>query len=218
MAKLAELPNRQVIDLFRGLLDFAIYKGQPYARSFPKKPKQPRSSAVLTTQKQFAYSSKIVAKCSAYIHSKWRACVTGRGWHWKDVATVAYYGLEYYPNAPLFALLNLSTAMQEGYWYCYVETDIQNNMTLNYSTAKPFYVELKRLLRGVIQTYATLPQIIPQGSYPSLTAEPTTQHTFKIAKSDIPSPFYFTFTGTTNTQPSPSITPVFTLTPDFTLA
>jgi hypothetical protein len=127
------------------------------------------------------------------------------------VATVAYYGLNYYADAPLFMLLAHSTEVNSGQWYCNVKTDIENQLTLNYSQAKPFYMELKRLLRGVIQTYASVPAIITEGSVSQLSEEPTKEHTFKIPITDMPNPFNYNFTGTLNNQQSPSITPVFSV-------
>ena len=43
MARLKALPSLAIIRSFKGLIDFVIWRGVPYARAWPKKPRLPRS-------------------------------------------------------------------------------------------------------------------------------------------------------------------------------
>lgn len=45
MARLKNLPSLDIIRAFKGTIDFVVWKGQPYARGWPRKPTLPRSPA-----------------------------------------------------------------------------------------------------------------------------------------------------------------------------
>lgn len=218
MTKLANLPTRGQVDLLRGCVDFYVRDGVPLARSFPRKPRQPRSAAVRDRQPQFAYSQRVMKFVHAEIADKWRSCLTGKGWHWKDLATVAYYGLDYYPAALLFMLFYVTPLFVDHRLEFHTETDTECELTLVYSYRPPWHTDVRRMLRGEIETWAGLARVTQEGTQDELPPVGGHLHTFTLWDHTLELPAFFTFKGKKEGQDSPSLVPVWTLNPDLTLA
>lgn len=58
MTKIANLPATSIILGFRGVIDYFCWKGMYLARSWPQKPRQPRSPAVKAQYAPFAFISQ----------------------------------------------------------------------------------------------------------------------------------------------------------------
>lgn len=92
MAKLTALPEEAIIAGFRGVLDFYLWKGVPCVRSWPRKPKLPRSPAVQAASQTFGYLSTAFSSTPPVIKAQAEALAVGTAWTWRDVRYRAAYG------------------------------------------------------------------------------------------------------------------------------
>lgn len=56
MAKLTKLPGMEIIDGFKGVIDFYLWNGIPCARSWPRSPGSDRAPAVKEQWPAFAFA------------------------------------------------------------------------------------------------------------------------------------------------------------------
>lgn len=91
MAVITHLPAPEVIYSFRGILDYACWRGILYVRKWPRSPSLPRSPAVQATAAAFADISRRLSATDPYLQAQW-AAEGEPTWTWKDAATSAMYG------------------------------------------------------------------------------------------------------------------------------
>lgn len=92
MAKLLKLPSRAIISLFAGTLDFYVWNGIPCVRSWPRKPKLPRSPAVQATASDFGAIATALSASPPTIVAHATALATGTAWTWRDLRYRAIFG------------------------------------------------------------------------------------------------------------------------------
>jgi len=68
MAKLEKMPQRQIIDGYKGTIDFYYWKGIPVARKWPIYIKRTPTPIELTYQQAFSYINKLWASLPLIIH------------------------------------------------------------------------------------------------------------------------------------------------------
>jgi len=92
MAVLEQMPSLEIIHGFRGVLDFYNWRGIVCVRSWPKKPKWPRSPAVMETAIAFGEASTIIANSPPLVIAMAKNANKGQNWTWRDVLTACAYG------------------------------------------------------------------------------------------------------------------------------
>ena len=90
MAKLNALPAQDVVDGFRGVLDFYTWCNLNIVRKWPKSPGRNRSEAVVATQKPFAYINKMADPLPETCVQPYRQLALGTGLSWKDYLVRLY--------------------------------------------------------------------------------------------------------------------------------
>ena len=96
MVKLGALPNRDIIDGFKGKVDFYIYKNTAVARKWPRWNKREPHPAEKANQDLFAYINKLAAAYPPYLRKQWVRMAQGTPLTWKDLFVKAYMkGLNY---------------------------------------------------------------------------------------------------------------------------
>lgn len=108
MAKLTALPHMDIIDGFKGKVDFYINhqtcdpelkgEGIPCARKWPRSPGHERAPAVMATWEAFAYAAAKWNDLSQEIQDAYREMASGTGLSGRDMFTRSYLtGLYRYP-------------------------------------------------------------------------------------------------------------------------
>lgn len=90
MATLTRMPQQAIIDGFKGVLDFYLWKGIPCVRKWPVYRPRPPSPAELTNQQAFAYVNKAWSDLPANIKLQWNAMAGGTALTGKDHYVRAY--------------------------------------------------------------------------------------------------------------------------------
>ena len=99
MAKLLIMPEQDIIDGFRGIVDFYVWKGIPCARAWPKSPGKVRSEAVMAQWPLFAYAAREWNNLTQAVRDAYSHLATNSGLSNKDMFTRAYIsGLYRYPT------------------------------------------------------------------------------------------------------------------------
>lgn len=86
-----------VVHSTRGTLDYAVWRGIPYVRSWPRRFLQARSAPVQASAEAFASFSRRVQSTSPLLVAGLPTLRTARLWTWKDAVTTAIYGNLYGP-------------------------------------------------------------------------------------------------------------------------
>jgi len=100
MAKLKVLPHQDIIDGFRGKIDFYVYHpscvpelrgpGIPVARKWPRSPGHLRAQAVMDQWADFAYAASAWNLLSDEIQEAYRALAVGSGLSGRDLFSRSY--------------------------------------------------------------------------------------------------------------------------------
>lgn len=90
MARLDAVPDPEVIRQFRGKVDFAVWRGVPYARAWPRPPST-RTQASLDAARLFQQLSREVSNTTGPMRDYVTAITQGTAWTWKDVTMRANY-------------------------------------------------------------------------------------------------------------------------------
>lgn len=85
MVVLKEMVGQKVIDGFRGVIDFYYWKIIPVARTWPRKPKGPRSPASQLTAQIFKQASEVFHDVTPAVQEAYAEMVTGTNLTWKDM-------------------------------------------------------------------------------------------------------------------------------------
>jgi len=92
MAVIAGPVAPDVVHSTRGVLDYAVWRGIPYVRSWPRKPEMPRNPNVQASGAAFASYSRRVQSTDPTIITALVNPQAARTWTWKDALTSAIYG------------------------------------------------------------------------------------------------------------------------------
>jgi len=84
MALLDTMPAPEIIDRFRGVLDFYAWCTLNICRSWPSRPNLARSPACALVGQQFSYINKQAATIDPAIMEQYDAMATGGAMTWKD--------------------------------------------------------------------------------------------------------------------------------------
>jgi len=99
MARLLRLPSQDIIDGYKGTIDYYIHRGIPCARSWPKSPGRIRSAAVMAQWQAWRYGSREWTNLSDTMQTHYRRIATNSGLTGRDMFMRAYLrGLYYYPT------------------------------------------------------------------------------------------------------------------------
>lgn len=90
MGKLASMVSEVVIDGFRGVIDFYVYKGVPCFRKWPKSPGKKRAPAVMAQWEAFAYAAAEWNNLSEYVRRQYEIMSGNSGMSARDVFTRSY--------------------------------------------------------------------------------------------------------------------------------
>ncbi|MBA7534361.1 hypothetical protein ES705_26607 [subsurface metagenome] len=98
MATLTVLPHQDIIDGFKGTIDFYVHRGIPCARSWPKAPGKQRSPAVMAQWYPFSVAVKEWKNLSPAVQASYNELATNSGLSGRDMQVRAYLtGLYRYP-------------------------------------------------------------------------------------------------------------------------
>jgi hypothetical protein len=84
LAKIAQMPAQDVIDGYRGVLDFYTWCDLNIVRKWPKTPGRNRSAAVVAAQVPFTYINKLASTLSPSVIDAYKEMALGTGLTWKD--------------------------------------------------------------------------------------------------------------------------------------
>jgi len=99
MAKLAQLPALNIIDGFKGTVDFYVHRGIPCARMWPRSPGHDRSPEVEAQWPAFAYAAREWKNLSKAMQRTYEQLAKGSGLTGRDMQIRAYLtGLYRYPT------------------------------------------------------------------------------------------------------------------------
>lgn len=90
MAKISQLPSKNIVDAFRGKLDFYTWCNLTIVRKWPHAPGRNRVAAVVATQAPFAYINKLAATLPANVVDTYKELSSNSGMLWKDYLTRLY--------------------------------------------------------------------------------------------------------------------------------
>lgn len=90
MAKLRKLPGQQIIDGYKGKIDFYLWMGIPVARAWPRSPAMPRSPAVQAQWPAFSWASKNWTFLPSYIQQAYNHMAVGTNLTGRDMFTKSF--------------------------------------------------------------------------------------------------------------------------------
>lgn len=92
MAKIDVMPSMSVIRSYRGVLDFAVYKGQPYVRRWPRNKHSGSTPGARINQPAFTYAQAILGLVGQQNRDAMTATVEGSPQLWRDQVVQGYFG------------------------------------------------------------------------------------------------------------------------------
>lgn len=99
MVKLAGMPAQDIIDGFKGSIDFYVFMGIPVARKWPTSPGKIRSPAVMSQWPIFSYASREWKNLSPFVQAAYTKLATNSGLTGRDMFMRSYIqGLYRYPT------------------------------------------------------------------------------------------------------------------------
>lgn len=90
MAVLTQMPEQAIIDQFKGLIDFYLWKGIPCARRWPRWGKREPTPEEKANQDKFAYCNAIAPYLPEYIKDQYKRMAAGTSLTWRDLWVRAY--------------------------------------------------------------------------------------------------------------------------------
>lgn len=98
MARLTVLPHENIIDGFKGSIDFYVHRGIPCARRWPRSPGKIRSPAVMAQWSAFTFASQEWKNLTPAVQESYNILATDSGLSGRDMQVRAYLtGLYRYP-------------------------------------------------------------------------------------------------------------------------
>ncbi len=134
MAKISGLPNRDVIDMLAGTIDYYAYLGIPCARKWPVK-HFPPTSAEKEHWGPFRYVNQVAKELPPKVVHQWTPMIEDTYLTWKDMLNRAYLGHTFNPpylpktgERPLlsdrFLILDWEMTETAHYWNFTFYTDV----------------------------------------------------------------------------------------------
>jgi len=90
MAKLDHMPTKEIIDGFKGSIDFYLWRGIPVARKWPRKPRQPGTPEQKATWTRFKYINSLAGTLPPDVIAAYKFMAAGSGLTWKDYVIRLY--------------------------------------------------------------------------------------------------------------------------------
>jgi len=90
MAKIGKLPGLAVINGFKGVIDYYVWKGIACVRSWPRSPGHQRAPAVEAQWSAFAQASKLWTELSPEVREAYKRMSAGTHLSGRDVFTKSY--------------------------------------------------------------------------------------------------------------------------------
>lgn len=153
MTRLDHVPDDDVIRRYRGTLDFAVWRGIPYARTWPRKAAH-ITEGTRTAALAFSELSKVQKNNAAGLRDVCTAIGQNFKWTWKDVLLSNAYGntniptsQEGYPPTRVISIFNFDTVGDRIFLYIRFDPrfgDVKLNYTREGFTRTPAY----RVIRG----------------------------------------------------------------------
>jgi len=96
MARLSNMPSQAIVDGFKGVVDFYVYKDTAVARKWPRWHTRESYPAEAANQADFAYVNKLAGSLPEYLINQYKRMAAGTPFSWKDLLVRAYMkGLDY---------------------------------------------------------------------------------------------------------------------------
>lgn len=90
MTKLTAMPAQNIIDGFKGVIDFYVYMGLPCVRSWPRSPGHHRSPGVEAQWEAFAWAASHWTSLAPQVQAAYRAMASGTRLSGRDIFTKSY--------------------------------------------------------------------------------------------------------------------------------
>lgn len=81
----------------KGTLDYYLWRGIPVVRSWPRRPKMPRTAAVTASYQEFGQVAHYLSQIPIELRTQAEAQTVNTNWTWRDLWTAALYGNLYHP-------------------------------------------------------------------------------------------------------------------------
>lgn len=92
MARISGLPAPAIIFSLKGTLDYVAWRGIFYVRSWPRRPRMPRSLPSQATAQAFANFARAASRTAIPVQQQGTNAVAGTLWTWRDAVTRGQYG------------------------------------------------------------------------------------------------------------------------------
>jgi len=92
MARINALPSPKIIYSFKGTLDYVAWRGIFYVRSWPRRPRMPRSLPSQGTAAAFGSLARALSSMAIPLQQQGTNAAQGTLWTWRDMATRGQYG------------------------------------------------------------------------------------------------------------------------------
>lgn len=100
MAKIAKMPGLEVIDGFKGVIDFYVNMGLACARSWPRSPGHDRAPAVMDKWPAFSWAASNWQTLSQDIRDAFNAMAVGTNLTGRDIFVKSYLSSAHLRNLP----------------------------------------------------------------------------------------------------------------------
>lgn len=91
MAVLDALPSPEIIQAFKGSLDYYLWRGLVVCRTWPRSPSGPRSQAVQESGQVFADLVRGLSNAPLIVQQAGRELTKGSSLTWRDATIMAAY-------------------------------------------------------------------------------------------------------------------------------
>ena len=90
MAKLTAMPSKDIVDAFRGTLDFYRWCDLVIVRKWPRSPGRLRNPYVMATGARFAYVNQMASTISPDLQAAYAYTAQDTALSWKDIMVSLY--------------------------------------------------------------------------------------------------------------------------------
>lgn len=90
MAKIGAIPSKDIVDGFRGVLDYYCHPNGFVVRSWPRSPGRNRNPQVVAAQGPFTYINKLASTLPPDVIEPYKELALGSGLTWKDYLNRLY--------------------------------------------------------------------------------------------------------------------------------
>ena len=194
MAKVGALPGTDIVDAFRGKLDFYDWCNLHIVRSWPRSPGRNRSAAVVASQQPFTYINKLASTLPADVIEPYKQMASDSGLSWKDYLNRLYINASirdnmYPPEVTqeedmtiiwLDAAPRVLTINNQGTSISWTDLDLTAYTSLN---AKFALISLEFMVSSLGATNWTVAYLRKKGttvSVPSWSVHPGQNNYFKV--------------------------------------